>query len=176
VTVVPHGIDPARFPLGLEKRRQIAFMPRKHADEAQAVFGWLHARGALGGWTVVPIDGLSEAETSRVLQDSLVFFAFGYPEGGTLPPFEAMATGCVVIGYGGFASDALLEQCGGDGVPSGDTGTFARVADATLRMPEEMLVLWGQDSRDRVLRTFPMTGERDALLSVMTPRVAGVAA
>ncbi len=167
VFVVPHGIDPVLFPLGESKRKQIAYMPRKHPEEARQVLGWLWARGALKGWEVVAIDGLSEADTSQVLQESLVFMAFGYPEGGTLPPFEAMATGCVVVGYGGHASDVDLAVCGGRLVPSSDTTEFAIQAEKVLKWPVEKLVAWGRDSAEMVAREFPPEREREALRGAM---------
>ena len=33
--------------------------------------------------------------------ESLLFLSFGYPEGCPLPPAEAMASGCLVVGYHG---------------------------------------------------------------------------
>jgi hypothetical protein len=97
-----YGIDPALFRPGETKRRQICFMPRKHADEALQVFNFLKFRGRLGGWTIVALDGKSEAETAAILRQSLIFLSFGYPEGLPLPPLEAMACGCLLIGYHGM--------------------------------------------------------------------------
>lgn len=167
VYVVKHGIDGTLY-VPRRKKKQIAFMPRKHADEAQAVFGWLYARGLLRDWAVVPIHGMDERQVAEVLGESAVFFAFGYPEGGTLPPFEATLAGCTVIGYGGFASDALMDACGGWLVPSGDTCTFARVADEVLRMPLERLVIEGLENRDLALEVFSPEQERAALVDAWT--------
>jgi len=165
VFTVRHGIDPAMFhPPGPDdppKKRQICYMPRKHPDEAQAVFGWLWASGALKGWRVVPIDGQTERETAQIFRESQVFFAFGYPEGGTLPPFEAMASGCVVIGYGGFASDEDLIACAGEWISCGDTVAFAKQAEALLREPARTGI------KDLVLWRFSMDDERTALLEAM---------
>ena len=158
----PHSI-----PLGTEKKKQIAYMPRKHVDEAQQVFGWLHFSGALDGWEVVAIDGLSERDTSKILQESAVFFQFGYPEGGTLPPFEAMACGCVVVGYGGFSSDELLTECGGYRAPSADTTLFFSYASKILRMPWNDLLEWGVKSAELTLKRLSLDSERDALLTAM---------
>ncbi len=167
IRVIRHGIHPHIFSYsGEPKKKQIAYMPRKHGDEAEAVFGWLRANGALAGWNVVPIDGETEVESSRILRDSAYFFAFGYPEGGTLPPFEAMACGARVIGYGGFASDSLLLEAGGTRIPSGDTCRFAAIATDSLRGYTEDLEAARELSR-RCLALFPMEGERDALLSFM---------
>jgi hypothetical protein len=167
VHVVPHGIDPLTFPLGTAKRRQIAWMPRKHPDEAQQVFGWLRFSGALDGWDVVAIDGQSEAETSRILQESLVFFAFGYPEGGTLPPFEAGACGCYVLGYGGHSSDMLMRRCGMDVVLSSDTTDFTAQAQRLLRRPVVEIAEEGRVMSRGVQEVLPLEGERAALKAAM---------
>jgi hypothetical protein len=97
-----YEIDAARFSFCADKRPQIAFMPRKHANEAAQVLNTLALRGALAGFTVVPIDGVSEHEAARLLRESLIFLSFGYPEGCPLPPTEAMACGCLTIGYHGM--------------------------------------------------------------------------
>jgi glycosyltransferase involved in cell wall biosynthesis len=171
VTVVPHGIDGEKWKPGI-KKRQIAFMPRKHADEAQAVFGFLHYAGVLNGWDVVAINGKTEDETAAILAESQVFFAFGYPEGGTLPPFEAMAAGCAVVGYGGYASDKWITEFGGYLVPSGNTMDFVRAAAFVLGW--NRLTEWGEDQRRAVLKGLSPQAERDALYAFWSRIVAGV--
>lgn len=81
---------------------QICFMPRKHADDAMQVLGALNLRGALTGIKIMPIDNMNEQQVAETMKNSLFFLSFGYPEGCPLPPAEAMACGCVVIGYDGF--------------------------------------------------------------------------
>lgn len=164
ISVVRHGIDPSIFAFdGRKKKKQIAFMPRKHRDEAEAVLGWLYQSNALTGWNIVEIDQKSEKESADILKDTAVFFAFGYPEGGTLPPFEAAAAGCNVIGYGGYASDALLRDAWGRVVPSGDTCAFANVARDIILYPEDLLIKPERMS-NRALAMFPMQQEKKALL------------
>lgn len=164
VSIIPHGFPPERYRVGV-KRRQIAFMPRKHADEAQVVFGFLSYRGALDGWDVVPIDGRTEAEAFTILGESLLFFAFGYPEGYTLPPFEAMALGCGVVGYGGFSADKPLTQFLGARVESANTMAFVETAAPILAWSDEKIARWGLDSRARVLGSLTPARQRDALAS-----------
>lgn len=163
IAVVRHGIDPRIFSYdGRKKKQQIAFMPRKHPDEAEAVFGWLYQTRALKGWNIVEIDKSTEKQTAEILKDSAIFFAFGYPEGGTLPPFEAAACGCNIIGYGGFASDDLVRECYGRCVPSGDTCKFVNVARDLLMYPD--LLIPPQHMSDRALSMFTMQKERESLI------------
>lgn len=174
ITVIPHGIDGAKWVPGT-KKKQIAFMPRKHPDEAQQVFGYLHYGGYLDGWDVVAIDGKTEAETAAILSESMVFFAFGYPEGGTLPPFEAMASGCVVVGYGGFSSDQWMKDFGGWCVSSADSMQFVAKAAKVLRWDFNKLVDWGAQSRDLVLEGLSPDKERAALYDFWRRLIAPVA-
>jgi glycosyltransferase involved in cell wall biosynthesis len=106
-----YEVNSALFAFNPAKRPQIAFMPRKHPEEARQVLNTLALRGALDGFKVVAIDGLSESETARLLGESLVFLSFGYPEGFSLPPAEAMAAGCLTVGYHGMgAREFMLPQ------------------------------------------------------------------
>lgn len=97
-----NSIDPAHFRFTPEKKRQLTYMPRKHPGDAAQVLRLLRLRGALNGWDVVPISGMTEAQTAAVLRESAVFLSFGHPEGCPTPPLEAMRCGCVVIGYHGM--------------------------------------------------------------------------
>lgn len=166
VRVVEHGIDPRIFSYdGRPKKKQIAFMPRKHRDEAEAVFGWLRAtRGGLKGCDIVEIDQKSETEIAEILKDSMYFFAFGYPEGGTLPPFEAMSCGAITLGYGGFASDKLMEECGGVVVSSGNTCAFAQKARAWLDSIEFVDPTVYKKLSEKTLARFPMEREEQRVM------------
>jgi len=98
---VRYSIDPAVFRFQETKRRQIAYMPRKAAADAKQVLEILRCRGSLKDVSVVEIDGKSESETAAILRESLIFLSFATEEGWSLPPMEAMACGCITIGYDG---------------------------------------------------------------------------
>lgn len=92
-----YGIDAERF-APRRKKKVIAFMPRKHAEDAVQVINLLKHRGSLSGWQVVAIDGRPEADVADILSGCAVFMSFGQSEGCPLPPLEAMACGCAVVG------------------------------------------------------------------------------
>jgi glycosyltransferase involved in cell wall biosynthesis len=87
-------------------------MPRKNLEDARQVLNILRYRKALEGWKVVAIDKVSQAEAAEVLRESLIFMSFGHPEGFGLPPAEAMACGCIVIGYHGNVREFLTAEHG----------------------------------------------------------------
>jgi len=97
---IRYSIDPKLY-FPQEKKRQICFMPRKNVEDAKQVLYILRYRKKLAGWTIRPIDSVSEARAAEIIRESVIFMSFGHPEGFGLPPAEAMAAEAIVIGYDG---------------------------------------------------------------------------
>jgi len=114
------------------KRPQLCFMPRKHADEALQVINILKFRGALDGFPIVAIHGVSEAKAAEIMRESLVFLSFGYPEGFPLPPLEAMVCGCLTIGYQGMGGVEYFDAEHAFPVATADVLGFAKTVEAVL--------------------------------------------
>jgi hypothetical protein len=127
-----YGIDPLFSPRW-PKRRVLAYMPRKNAGDAVQVLAMLHNRGSLDGWEIEPIDGLPEPEVARRLAESAVFLSFGTVEGCPLPPLEAMASGCVAIGYHGRGGREYFDPAFSYPIEAGDVLGFARAVEEALR-------------------------------------------
>jgi glycosyltransferase involved in cell wall biosynthesis len=86
-------------------------MPRKLRDDVEQVINILKIRNNIKGWSFVEIDNMSESEVARILKESTVFLSFNHREGFGLPPVEAMACGCVVVGYeGGAGKEYFLDD------------------------------------------------------------------
>lgn len=83
------------------KKRQIAFMPRKLEEDIVQIINILKIRNNLKNWDFVPIDNKTEDEVAQILNESFIFLSLNHKEGFGLPPAEAMASGCIVIGYAG---------------------------------------------------------------------------
>jgi glycosyltransferase involved in cell wall biosynthesis len=107
---VHNSIDPALFHFQSEKKRQIAFMPRKNGHNVAQVVNLLNCRGKLNGFELIPIEGKSEAEVARILGDSMIFLSFSTQEGCPMPPLEAMACGCITVGYDGFGGSEYFNR------------------------------------------------------------------
>jgi glycosyltransferase involved in cell wall biosynthesis len=124
---VHNSIDPQVFSPGDARRpRRIAYMPRRGREEARQVFGLLRGRGALDGWEVTALEGLSEREVGEQLKSTSIFFNFTYLEGFGLPAAEAMACGAYVIGFHGFGGREFLSPEFSSPVEPGDVVAFAR--------------------------------------------------
>jgi glycosyltransferase involved in cell wall biosynthesis len=126
------GIDGALFYPGPEKRRQIAFMPRRQIEDARQVFNILKFRGALAGFEIVEIRDMPEQQAARVLQESAFFFSFSGAEGFGLPPAEAMASGCITIGFDGHGGAEFFKPEFSWPIAFGDIETYARTAETVL--------------------------------------------
>ena len=115
------------------KRLQIAYMPRKNAADAAVVAALLEEQPWFKRWNLLPIHGRSQAEVASILQESLIFLAFGHPEGFGLPIAESLACGCFLVGYSGLGGSelfALADQYGvGQEVPYGDWFGFVDVCE-----------------------------------------------
>jgi hypothetical protein len=128
------GIDPAiHHPRSQRPGRRIAYMPRRRADEASQVLRLLELRGVLDDWEIVAIDGCSEAEAADLLRSSRIFLSFSEREGFGLPPCEALACGCMVVGFDGFAGREFFRAPFAESVQDGDVVAFARAAERLVR-------------------------------------------
>ncbi|PTL59120.1 glycosyltransferase [Paraconexibacter algicola] len=132
---ITYQLDPALWfveETGAPRPRRLTYMPRKHADQAGQVLNILSQRGALRDVEVVPLHGMNEREVAAAQRSSLVFLSFGYPEGCPFPPKEAMAAGCLVVGYHGMGGRDYFTHEHGYPVPQGDIVAFARQVEEVL--------------------------------------------
>jgi hypothetical protein len=127
-----YGID-ALFAPKWPKRRLVAYMPRKNGEDAAQVLNILRGRGALEGWELAAIDGVDEMRVAGVLAEAAVFLSFGHPEGCPLPPLEAMASGCAVVGYHGRGGREYFDEACSWPIEMGDIVGFARAAEDVLQ-------------------------------------------
>ena len=164
---IHNAIDPDLFAYQAEKKPQICFMPRKNADHALQVINILRFAGDLEGVGVVPIEGLSEKQTARIMQESLMFLSFGYPEGFSLPPAEAMACGCIVVGYHGMGGREYFKPEFCFPVEMGDILSFAQTVSTVLslhREEPETIRRMARRASDFIRQTYSPERERDDIL------------
>ncbi|PTN32186.1 glycosyltransferase family 4 protein [Desulfonatronum sp. SC1] len=104
---------------------RVAFMPRKNKALADLIRDLFSARnpefGLADQMIWIDIQGRSHAEVAELLTHSHIFLATGFPEGFSLPPLEAMACGCLPVGFAGFGGweymTPINEEGGGDQEP-----------------------------------------------------------
>lgn len=108
---------------------RIAWMPRKNRAQAEQIRQVVESRLACGTaaaeargpleWQ--PLHGLAPEEVPARLRSAHIFLVTGFPEGCPLPPLEAMACGCLPVGFTGFGGwdykRQLLPASEGGSVP-----------------------------------------------------------
>lgn len=131
------SIDPQRFSYQAKKKRQICFSRIKNQADAMQVVNILKFRGALKDFDLVPFINIPQAEVARIYQESLLFLSFGYPEGFGLPPAEAMACGCVAIGFHGGGGSEFFQSEFSYPIEQGDIIGFARTVEEVIKSFEQ---------------------------------------
>jgi hypothetical protein len=102
---------------------QIAYMPRKMPDETEFVRkAFLEIAPDLHGVPWVAIDNMRPPDVAAVLNHSAIFMSLARREGFGMPALEAMASGCVVVGFTGM---------GGDEYAAADNGVWLACDDVT---------------------------------------------
>lgn len=113
--------DFARFPYREAKSRRIAYMPRKRRREADLVCRALERRGNLRGYELVCVDGMTQAQVAEVLGDCRFFLSLMERESLGFPGLEAMASGCIVVGYTGVGGREYFTRDTGRPVEEDDS-------------------------------------------------------
>lgn len=108
-TTVTNGLDLELFKpdSGSRVKNRILAMSRKNPDDLKKIIALLQG----SGYEIKVVDDLSQTSLIKEYQAADIFLATGYPEGFGLPPLEAMACGCVVVGFtGGGASEFMIDN------------------------------------------------------------------
>jgi len=133
ISLIRQCIDTSIFwPSQHMPERRIAFMPRRRAADCRQVLDLLATRGCLEKWEPVEINGLSEGATAEALRKSPIFLSFSEQEGFGLPPAEAMASGCYVVGYTGLAGREYFDSAVCAAVEEGNVLAFAMAAEQVM--------------------------------------------
>lgn len=116
-----------------ERGRRLGFLARgRRSEERDQLLHILRSRGALDGWEPAPISG-SEAQVAAGMRECSVFLSFGYREGFGLPPAEAMASGCFVVGYPSLGGTEFFDPAYCTPVPESDLVAYGAGVEEALR-------------------------------------------
>jgi hypothetical protein len=127
------SVDPLVFrPERDGRKRIISYLPRRGRVETAQVIHILKSRGALEGWQLQPLHGLSQSEFADRLRSSMIMLSLSYQEGFGLPPVEAMACGNYVIGFHGFGGREFFRPEFSCPVETGDVLAVAHAVEAAL--------------------------------------------
>jgi hypothetical protein len=169
------GLDEALYhPPDRAPANRIAYMPRRRRHDVAEVLRLLEIRGVFERWEPIAIDGCSEAGVADALRSSRVFLSFSEREGFGLPPCEALACGCIVVGFDGFAGREFFRDPFAVAVPDGDVVGMARETERVLRRiedrPSEMAAASAAGSRF-IRDAYPLEATSQDLVDIFTPLV-----
>lgn len=133
---IHYGIDTTLFH-PRPKKKQLVYLPTKNIRDILQVINILKFRGTLSGWDLVPIDQNTETETAAILGESSVFLNFTLQEGFGMPAVEALACGCLVIGYDGISGREYLRPDFSHIVPHNNILAFVHQVEKVLTMHEK---------------------------------------
>ena len=110
-----------------------ACMPRKGLPHLRLVQGLLATR-PVGGSDIawVEINGLSQDQVAAHLRAAHIYVSTSEAEGLGLPPLEAMAAGCLVVGFAGGGGLDYATADNGVWVPDEDPWALAEALRQTL--------------------------------------------
>ncbi|PWK76875.1 glycosyltransferase family 1 protein [Aminobacter sp. AP02] len=171
------GLDEGLFyPAPGPRARRVAYMPRRGRNDALQVLAMLHARGALHGWEVVPLDGLSHAMVADQLRTTCLFLAFTHQEGFGLPSAEAMACGNYVIGNHGFSGREFFRPEFSTAIEAGDTLAFVRAVEEVLsrdNLDPGWCVARGRLAAKYIQSNYSVAAERNDVVDLYTQFLIG---
>ncbi|BBL58717.1 glycosyltransferase [Methylomonas koyamae] len=162
------SIDPNIFYFQAEKKKQLCFSRIKNQQDAMQVINILKFRGALEDFDIVPFINLPQTEVAKTFRDSAIFLSFGYPEGFGLPAAEAMASGCIVIGFHGGGGREFFDPKFSYPIEQGDIIDFAKTVEFVIKNyqqhPEKMLEK-GRLAAEFIRNTYSLEIEEKEIVS-----------
>jgi glycosyltransferase involved in cell wall biosynthesis len=107
---IHNGIKKDNFNFNQNKQQELAFMPRRLRVDLIQVINILKQRGVLKNWKLIKIQNMNEAQVAKAFKQSAIFLSFSMNEGFGMPPAEAMACGCIVVGYPGKGGEEFFNK------------------------------------------------------------------
>jgi glycosyltransferase involved in cell wall biosynthesis len=151
------------------RARRIAYLTHRRPAEREQLFHILRSRGVAAGWDLVPIEARTERQTAALLRQCAIFLSFSEREGFGLPPAEAMAAGCYVVGFTGLAGRDFFDPSYCSPVPEADLLAFARAVEAACDTHERdpaTLAEAGRRASQAILARYRPDHLRDDLRAV----------
>ncbi|MDG1720393.1 MAG: glycosyltransferase [Bacteroidia bacterium] len=107
------------------KKKQIIYISRKNVEDIKQIIQINALRNNLNDWVIKDLNHSSHEEIILAMNESSIFLSSNLDEGFSLPSIEAMASGCLVIGYSGKGGKEYFKPEFSMPVPEKDIQKFA---------------------------------------------------
>lgn len=170
------GLGPVhRIPVAIDgdvffprpKRDVICYMPRRRANDIDLVVNALNGNGGIDGFSIQAIDRVPLEQVAEILGRARMFLSFSEREGFGLPPAEAMASGCLVIGFTGGGGDEYFDPSWSFPISDGNLPRFVetiRTVAASCRDDPERMQSMARTAAEMVSSRYRPDAQRRALL------------
>lgn len=150
------------FPGPHRRRKAFAYVTSRRVGELNQILHILRARGV--DWEPIPLTGMSERQVADALRESAIFLSLSDRDGFGLPPAEAMACGCYVVGYAGGGGDEFFDSryCS----PTTSTADVVAKLESAMTRPMAELIEAGSRAAATVTARYSPSGLRDDLSTV----------
>lgn len=130
--IFPVTMKPHEFAFQTQKERLITYMPRKRPWEAALISEALIRRDRLLGYRVEALENMPRSEVAAKLGDARIFVSLLKDEALGFPAAEAMAAGCIVVGFDGLGTAEYFDDEVGVPVTEGDVAALITAVEQTV--------------------------------------------
>ncbi len=161
------GINNSIFNFSKQKQKLIAYMPRKLSQDSNQIISILKTRKNISDWKFIEIDNKTESEVASILKKCAIFLSLNYVEGFGLPPAEAIACGCLVIGYTGQGAKEYLIPENAIPIEERNIIDFVKKIEIAIQNFENDFECYNSKNKiasDLILETYSLKNEENAIL------------
>jgi hypothetical protein len=172
ISKITYGLDEGLFHFQPQKKLQIAVMPRKLPSDYNFLENLLKIKADLAEVPIKKIENMSYSECAAILRESAIFLSFSNREGFGLPPAEAMACGCLVIGYHGQGGKEFFQDDLVSVIDQWDMMSYAKTISNTINLiknhPDQALET-GRKASDYILAKYAKVNQEQSILQIIQP-------
>lgn len=130
--IFPVTMKPQEFPFQKLKQRLITYMPRKRPWEAALIAEALARRNRLSGYRIEALENITRSEVAAKLAQTRIFISLLQQEALGFPAAEAMAAGCIVVGFDGLGTAEYFDEEVGVPVTEGDVASLVEAVEQVV--------------------------------------------
>lgn len=160
---ISYSFDKPPFGPSTQKERLVVYMTRRRREDVETALMIAGGKQALRGWRIESVSDKSEAEVAGLMRRAMVFVAGGHQEGFGMPAAEAMACGCVVVGWHGHGGMEFMLPGVSYPIPEGDYITCATTLVEVLKTDFKDLVRQGDMASEYIRSTYSTKREIESV-------------